>query len=100
MNFSYLSTRSRKSWRVGPGNSAEHEQVHGRRASAGTTARDAKKRDDVKAAVLMAEQRKAFDLQEKVRSQWVRTKAGLLEEIGRANEVLERHNLPERFALP
>jgi len=61
--------------------------------------RDAKERDDVKAAALIAEQRKAFDLQEQVRSQWVRTKAGLLEEIGRANAVLEKHNLPERFAL-
>jgi hypothetical protein len=61
--------------------------------------RDAKERDDVKAAALIAEQRQAFDLQEQVRSQWVRTKAGLLEEIGRANAVLEKHNLPERFAL-
>jgi len=61
--------------------------------------RDAKERDDVKAAALIAEQRQAFDLQEQVRSQWVRTKTGLLEEIGRANAVLERHSLPERFAL-
>ena len=61
--------------------------------------RDAKEKDDVKAAALIAEQRKALDLQDKVRSQWVRTKAGLIEEIGRANAVLEKHSLPERFTL-
>ena len=53
--------------------------------------RDVKEKDDLKAAVLVAEQRKAFDLQDKVRPQWVRTKADLIEEIGRANAVLERH---------
>jgi hypothetical protein len=61
--------------------------------------RDAKEKDDVKAAAMIAEQRKALDLQEQARSQWVRTKAVLLEEIGRANAVLEKHSLPERFML-
>ena len=37
--------------------------------------RDVKEKDDLKAAVLVAEQRKALDLQDKVRLQWVRTKA-------------------------
>ncbi len=60
--------------------------------------RDAKEKDDHKAAVLVAEQRKALDLQEKVRLQWVRTKALLIAEIARANEVLEKHGLPERFS--
>ena len=59
--------------------------------------RDAKEKDDIEAAVLVAEQRKALDLQEKVRLQWVRTKALLMAEIARANEVLEKHNLTERF---
>jgi hypothetical protein len=59
--------------------------------------RDAKEMDDRKAAVLVAEQRRVLDLQEKVRLQWVRAKALLMAEIARANEVLERHNLPERF---
>ena len=62
--------------------------------------RDAKEKDDLKAAALVAEQRKALDLQDKVRLQWVRTKAELIEEIGRANAVLEKHGLPERFTLP
>jgi hypothetical protein len=61
--------------------------------------RDVKERDDLKAATLVAEQRKALDLQDKVRLQWVRTKAELVEEIGRANAVLERHGLPERFTF-
>src|SRR4029079_19443295 len=59
--------------------------------------RDAKEKDDLKSAVLVAERRKAFDLQEKVRLQWARTKALLMVEIARANEVLDRHSLPERF---
>lgn len=61
--------------------------------------RDAKARDDLKAAVLVAERRKALDLQDKVRLQWMKTKAALIEEIGRANAVLERHSLPERFTF-
>ena len=61
--------------------------------------RDSKEKDDLKAAALVAEQRKALDLQDKVRLQWVRTKAELVEEIGRANAVLEKHSLPERFTL-
>lgn len=61
--------------------------------------RDVREKDDLKAAALVAEQRKALDLQDKVRLQWVRTRAALIEEIGRANAVLEKHHLPERFAL-
>jgi hypothetical protein len=61
--------------------------------------RDTKERDDLKVAALVAEQRKALDLQDKVRLQWVRTKAELVEEIGRANAVLERHSLLERFTF-
>ena len=61
--------------------------------------RDTKEKDDLKAAAVLAEQRKALDLQDKVRLQWVRTKAGLGEEIERANAVLEKHNRPERYAL-
>ena len=59
--------------------------------------REAKQKDDLKAAALVAEQRKSLDLQEKVRLQWVRTKALLIAEIARANEVLERYHLTERF---
>jgi hypothetical protein len=61
--------------------------------------RDRRQKDDAKAAALAAEQREALDLQDKVRLQWVRTKAGLSEEIERANAILEKHNLPERYAL-
>lgn len=38
--------------------------------------RDAKEKDDLKAAAVVAEQRKALDFEDKVRLQWVRTKAG------------------------
>ena len=61
--------------------------------------RDAKQREEVKAAAALAEHRKILDLQDKVRQQWQRTKAKMVEEIGRANEVLEKHGLPERFTL-
>jgi hypothetical protein len=61
--------------------------------------RDAKEKDDLKAAALVAEQRKAHDLQDKVRLQWIRAKADLVEEVGRANAVLEKHSLPERFTF-
>ena len=61
--------------------------------------RDAKKKDDLKAAALVAEERKALDLQDKVRLRWDRTKADLVEEIERANAVIEKHNLRERYAF-
>src|ERR1700694_4366708 len=61
--------------------------------------RDAKEKDNLKAAAVVAEQRKALDLEDKVRLQWVRTKAELDEEIERANAVLEKHNLPERYTF-
>jgi hypothetical protein len=61
--------------------------------------RVAKEKEDIKAAALIAEQREASDLQDKVRLQWGLTKAGLGEEIERANAVLEKHNLPERYVL-
>ena len=61
--------------------------------------RDAKQKDDAKAVALATEQREALDLQDKARSQWGRTKVGLDEEIQRANAILEKHNLPERYAL-
>jgi hypothetical protein len=60
--------------------------------------RDAKQKDEVKAAALLEEQRKALALQDKVRQQWQLTKAKLLQEIERANEILEKHGLLERFA--
>lgn len=47
----------------------------------------------------VAEQRKAHDLQDRVRSQWPRTRGELIEEIERANAVLEKHNLRERCAF-
>ncbi len=59
--------------------------------------REAREKDEAKAAAVVAEQRKAHDLQDKVRAQWVRAKAGLVEEIGRANAILEKHSLPERY---
>jgi hypothetical protein len=61
--------------------------------------REAKKKDDLKAAAAVAEQRKASDLRDKVRLQWVQTKAGLVEEIARANAVLQRHGLAEHYTL-
>ena len=59
--------------------------------------REAKKKDDLKAAAVVAEQRKASDLRDKVRLQWEQTKAGLIEEIARANAVLQRHSLSEHI---
>jgi hypothetical protein len=59
--------------------------------------RDAREKDETKSAAVAAEQRRAHDLQDQVRLQWARTKAGLVEEIGRANSVLEKHSLPERY---
>jgi hypothetical protein len=61
--------------------------------------REAKKKDDLKAAAVVAEQRKASDLRDKVRLQWEQTKAGLIEEIARANAVLQRHGLSEQYTL-
>ena len=61
--------------------------------------RDAKKRDDAKAADLLAERRKATDLQEKVGLEWLRAKSELVDEIGRANAILEKHDLSERYTL-
>lgn len=59
--------------------------------------RDAKEKDDINAAALLAEQRKSIDLHDKVRLQWPRTQADLMEEIKRANAVLEKHNLHDRY---
>lgn len=61
--------------------------------------RDAKAEDDLKASAQAAEQREADDLQDRVRSQWLRTRSELTEEIERANAVLEKHNLRERYAF-
>lgn len=61
--------------------------------------RDAKDKDDLNAAALDAEQRKASDLAEKVQLQWVQTKASLIDEIERANAVLAKHALRERYAF-
>lgn len=61
--------------------------------------RDAKDKDDLNAAALDAEQRKASDLAEKVQLQWVQTKTILIDEIERANAVLAKHALRERFAF-
>ena len=61
--------------------------------------REAKKKEDLKAAAAVAEQRKASDLRDKVRLQWEQTKAGLIEEIARANAILHRHDLSEHYTL-
>src|SRR5712671_5334251 len=61
--------------------------------------RDAKGREDAKAAALVAQERTAIDLQEKISSEWMRTKNDLIAEIGRANAILEKHNLSERYTL-
>lgn len=60
--------------------------------------RDAKENDDMTAAARVEEQRKTLDLQEKVRLQWLQTKASLTNEIERANAVLEKHNVRERYS--
>ena len=61
--------------------------------------RDAKEKDDLNAAVLVAEQRKTLDVQDQLRLKWLQSRASLVEEIVRANAVLEKHNLRERYAL-
>jgi rubrerythrin len=59
--------------------------------------RDTKEKDDLAAAAWAEEQRKALALREQVSQQWGRTKADLLREIDRANSVLEKYGLRERF---
>jgi hypothetical protein len=61
--------------------------------------RDAKKRDDAKAADLVVERRKTLELQEKIRLEWERTKGELVDEIVCANAILERQNRSERYTL-
>jgi hypothetical protein len=61
--------------------------------------REAKRKEDLKAAAADAEQRKASNLRDKVRLQWEQTKAGLIEEITRANAILQRHDLSEHYIL-
>lgn len=61
--------------------------------------REAKEKDDLKAAAVVAEQRKASDLRDKVRLQWEQTKAGLIEEVARANAILQRHDRSEHYTL-
>jgi hypothetical protein len=61
--------------------------------------RDAKDKDDLTAAALDAEQRKTSELQEAVQTQWVETKVRLLDEIERANAILTKHNLRERYTF-
>ena len=61
--------------------------------------RNAKEKDDLNAAAVLAEQTNKIALQDKVRLQWGRTKANLVDEIERANAVLEKHNLRERYAF-
>lgn len=61
--------------------------------------RDAKDKDDLNAAALDAEQRKTSELQGAVQAQWVQTKADLVDEIERANAVLAKHNLRERYTF-
>ena len=61
--------------------------------------RDAKDKDDLTAAALDAEQRKTSELQEAVQTQWLETKVRLLDEIERANAILTKHNLRERYTF-
>ena len=61
--------------------------------------RDAKDKDDLNAAAQGAELRKTFELQERVQAQWVQSKASLIDEIERANAVLAKHALRERYAF-
>jgi hypothetical protein len=52
--------------------------------------RDTKEKDDLNAAARVAEQLKTLDLQDQVRLEWEQTRARLVEEIERANAVLEK----------
>ena len=61
--------------------------------------RDAKDKDDLNAAAQGAELRKTLELQEKVLAQWAQSKASLIDEIERANAVLAKHALRERYAF-
>ena len=61
--------------------------------------RDAKDKDDLNAAAQGAELRKTFELQERVQARWVQSKASLIDEIERANAVLAKHALRERYAF-
>jgi hypothetical protein len=61
--------------------------------------RDVKKLDDAKADALIVQQRAALDLQKRVGLEWVRAKAELVDEIDRANAILEKHGFPERYTL-
>ena len=61
--------------------------------------RDAKDKDDLNAAAKGAELRKAPELQERVQAQWVQSKASLIDEVERANAVLAKHALRERYAF-
>jgi hypothetical protein len=61
--------------------------------------RDAKEKDDARIAAQAAELRNALALHEKARAQWVQIKADLVQEIGRANAILEKHHLLERFTI-
>jgi hypothetical protein len=61
--------------------------------------RETKERDDAKAADLAVERRNAYELQEKIRVEWERSKGELVDEISCANAILEKHNLSERYTL-
>lgn len=54
---------------------------------------------DGKAAALAAKQNDAAELEAKVREAWAECKAKLATEITRANAVLERHAVAERYAM-
>ena len=74
-----------------PSNSAEHEQAMADEHPLERLLRDVKEKDDLKAADYGGRATQSARSARKVRLQWVRTKAQLIEEIGRANAVLERH---------
>jgi hypothetical protein len=59
--------------------------------------RETREKDDLAAAARAEEQRKALALQEQVSQRWARTKTELLREIDRANSILEKYGLRERF---
>lgn len=61
--------------------------------------RDAKLLADGKAAALAAKKNSADELETRVRETWAESKAQLANEITRANAVLDRHLLPERYTL-
>jgi hypothetical protein len=61
--------------------------------------REAKERDDTKAADLAAERRITLELQQKIRLEWERAKTELVDEISCVNTILESHHLSERYTL-